>query len=85
MGVMAKPRKSSFSAPYEAIIGRLISRRHALGMSQVDLAAAYGEDQPFISRIERRQRRVDVYEFVRLCRILQTTPAEILADLPEEG
>lgn len=47
-------------------------------MSQSDLAEAYGEDQPFISRVERRQRRIDVYEFVRFCRALQLSPSEIL-------
>ena len=82
---MPKPRKSSFSTPYEVIVDRLIQRRREIGMSQVELAAAYGEDQSFISRMERRQRRIDVYEFVRLCRILQVEPAKILADLPEEA
>jgi len=81
---MAKPRKSPFSAPYIAIIDRLVARRDELGMTQADLGAAYGEDQSFISRIERRQRRVDVYEYVRLCRALRLDPARPLADLPDE-
>jgi transcriptional regulator with XRE-family HTH domain len=82
---MPKPRKSSFSAPYIAIVERLIIRRRALGMTQDDLAAAYGEDQSFISRIERRQRRIDAYELVRLCRALQIEPAEVLAGLPDDS
>ena len=81
---MSKPRKSPFSRPYEEIIRRLISRRKDIGITQVELGAAFGENQSFISSIERRQRRIDVYEFVRLCRILQIEPGEILAGLPDE-
>lgn len=80
---MGKPRKSAFEAPYIEIIDRLIARRKELGMSQTDLATAYGEDQPFISRIERRQRRVDVWEFVRFCRALNVEPGILLKDLGE--
>lgn len=82
---MPAPRKSAFELPYIEIIERLIARRKELGMSQVDLAEAYGEDQPFISRIERRQRRLDVWEFVRFCRILQVAPGDILKGVEENA
>lgn len=75
---MPKPRKSAFDDEYKSIIDRLIARRRELGISQAELGHAYGEDQPFVSRIERRQRRLDVYEFVRFCRILKVRPSEIL-------
>jgi len=80
---MPQPRKSAFSPPYREIIERLIARRRELDMTQIDLAAAYGEDQSFISRVERRQRRIDVYEFVRFCRALDLEPGKVLANLPE--
>lgn len=41
-------------------------------------AEAYGEDQSFISRIERMQRRLDVLEFTVFCRILQVDPGDFL-------
>lgn len=75
---MPKPRKSAFEDQYIAIIERLICRRQELNMTQAALGAAYGEDQSFISRIERRQRRLDVYEFVRFCHILKTESSAIL-------
>lgn len=78
---MPRARKSPFEQPYIEIVERLIARRREIGMSQADLGAAFGEDQPFISRIERRQRKIDVWEFVRLCRILQVEPGELLRDL----
>lgn len=78
---MPKPRKSPFEPQYIEIIDRLIRQREKLGMTQADLGAAFGEDQSFISRVERRQRRIDVWEFVRLCRLLQIDPANVLNSL----
>ncbi len=75
---MPKPRKSAFEDGYIAIIDALIARRHELGMTQVDLGEAYGEDQSFISRVERRQRRIDAWEFVLFCRVLKLEPGEVL-------
>lgn len=75
---MPKPRKSAFDEGYIAIIDALIARRRELGMTQVDLGNAYGEDQSFISRVERRQRRIDAWEFVRICRLLKVDPGELL-------
>lgn len=90
---MPKPRKSLFADPYIEIIRRLIERRKTLGITQWDLAKAYGEDQSFISRIERCQRRLDVYEFTVMCRILNVDPGEFLrpvwnavtVDVPTKG
>lgn len=81
---MPKPRKSLFADPYCQIIRRLIARRKELGMTQWDMAKAYGEDQSFISRIERFQRRLDVYEYTVFCRILRIDPGEYLRPIWEQ-
>lgn len=78
---MPKVRKSAFETPYIEIVRRLIARRLELGMTQAQLGSAFGEDQSFISRIERRQRRIDVYEYVRFCRALGLRPADILEEV----
>ena len=78
---MPKPRKSLFAQPYVEIIEQLIRRRQELGLTQWDLAQAYGEDQSFISRIERMQRRLDVYEYVMFCAILDLDPGTILRSI----
>lgn len=80
---MPKARKSAFDPAYIEIVDLLIARRLQLGMTQAELGAAYGEDQSFISRVERRQRRIDVYEYVRFCQVLQMHPSEILNPLYE--
>jgi len=80
---MPKPRKSLFSDAYAEIIRCLVERRKELGMTQEDLAAAYGEDQSFISRIERLQRRLDVHEYTVFCRILKVDPGAYLRPIWE--
>lgn len=79
---MPKPRKSLFDDGYLAIIDALIAHRKSIGMSQEALGEAYGEDQTFISRIERKQRRLDVWEFVRMCRCMHIEPGDMLASIP---
>jgi transcriptional regulator with XRE-family HTH domain len=78
------PRKSAFDPGYRAIIDRLVERRSEIGMSQSALGKLYGEDQSFVSRVERRQRRIDVWEFVRWCRALGVKPGDVLAGLEEQ-
>ena len=80
-GSMPQPRKSAFEPEYRQIIARLVERRAELGMTQVEMAALYGERQSFISAVERLQRRLDVWEFVRFCAILKLNPQGILGPL----
>ena len=80
---MPKARKSSFETPYIEVVDSLVARRHELAMTQAGLATSYGEDQSFISRVERRQRRIDVYESLRFCRALQIHPWAILDPIYE--
>ena len=75
---MPKVRKSLFDSNYVAIVDGLIARRKALGYSQWEVAVALGEEQSWVSRIERRQRRLDAFEYVRFCRVLSLEPGEIL-------
>lgn len=75
---MPAPRKSVHASPYIAIVERLIARRKQLKMTQTELGEQFGENQAFISSLERRQRRIDMWEFVRLCRALGVDPVEVL-------
>lgn len=75
---MPKSRKSAFENGYIAIVDALIARRKELGMTQEQLGAEFGEDQSFVSRVERRQRRIDAWEFVRFCRCLRLDPGRVL-------
>lgn len=79
---MQNSRKTPFEQPYIAIIDGLVRRRKQIGISQIELAATLGCDQSFVSRIERRQRRLDVWEYVQFCRALKIDPGALLDDLP---
>ena len=57
-------------------------------MRQADVAAKLGKDQSFISIIENSQRRIDVLEFIALCRAIGVRPedvfAEVVSNIPGE-
>jgi transcriptional regulator with XRE-family HTH domain len=78
---MPKPRKTIFADPYIGIIRGLIARRRAAGLTQWDVAHAFGTDQSYISRIERCQRRLDVHEYAILCGILRLDPGTLLRSI----
>ncbi|MGK1418703.1 helix-turn-helix domain-containing protein [Klebsiella pneumoniae] len=53
----------------------------ACGITQQEVASAFGRPQSFIAKVESGERRLDVVEFVRLCRLLNIEPASILNKL----
>ena len=50
---------------YKAIIQALISSRKSAGLKQSDIAKTLRLTQPDISKIERRERRIDALEVAR--------------------
>ena len=65
----------------EALVGRLIAARRAAKLTQAELAKRLGKPQSFISKYERRERRLDVVEFVDICEAIGISSAEVVADL----
>lgn len=72
--------KDAHDPAYSVVLDGLIARRKALDMTQVDLADAMGTDQSQISKFERRERRIDVIDYLRFCIALQIEPGELLID-----
>ena len=50
-----------------------MARRQA-GLTQQHLASRLNKHQSFVSKFERRERRLDVLEFVTICRALNVDP-----------
>jgi transcriptional regulator with XRE-family HTH domain len=73
--------KSVFTAPYGVFLALLKKTRLDAGVSQVELARRLGRPQPFISYIERGERRVDVIEFCAIMRALGADPEASFSDL----
>lgn len=66
------------SEAYDSAIQAIITARHAQGVSQRDLAARLGKPRSFVSKLENKERRLDLVEFVVLARALNLAPADLL-------
>jgi transcriptional regulator with XRE-family HTH domain len=71
--------KTLRSKRYKALIGLLVARRQAAGMTQSDLAARLGKSQSFVARLESGQRRITVVEFMMLAKILRFDPYKVIS------
>lgn len=76
--------KSVFTDSYRALLDLLIATRKQVGVTQVELANRLGRPQPFVSYIERGERRIDVIEFIVIARALSVDPHQLFADLIEQ-
>lgn len=73
--------RSVHSEPYKLLLEMLIEARTRAGVTQVELAARLGRPQPFISFVERGERRVDVIEFYAIMKALGADPERAFRDL----
>jgi transcriptional regulator with XRE-family HTH domain len=73
--------KTLRSKRYKVLIGRLVARREAAGMTQSDLAARLGKSRSSVARLESGQRRITVVEFMTLAKILRFDPYKIISTL----
>ena len=70
--------KSTYSDTYRVLIERLIQARRKRGMTQAELALKLGRPQSFVSKIENRERRLDVVEFIEIARLIGEDPCNII-------
>jgi transcriptional regulator with XRE-family HTH domain len=73
--------KSVYDPQYARILSCLVRARQAAGLTQRDLATALSKPQSFVSKVERGERRLDVLEFLTLCRLLDLDPCSLLTDV----
>ena len=73
--------RSASTDDYATVVAAIVEARKAAGVTQVELAARISKPQSFISKIERRERRVDVLEFVTIARALGLRPASLLGEI----
>lgn len=73
--------KSIFTNEYKVLLQRLISARKEAGVRQQELAGRLGKPQSFVSKYERRERRLDVVEFVTICRALNVDARSIVGEI----
>lgn len=71
--------RSVFTDAYAAFREALVAARKSAGVTQVELAERLGKPQQFVSKIENGDRRVDLIEFVAICRALRVEPKDAFA------
>ncbi len=62
--------KYRHSAEEARLLALLRQARREAGLTQVDLARRIGEEQTFVSKFERGERRLDILELRHICRAL---------------
>lgn len=73
--------KSVFTGEYAIFLQRLISARKEAGLTQQDMAGRLHKLQSFVSKYERGERRLDVVEFMSICRALEVDPCAIIREI----
>ena len=67
---------SMFTNGYQQVVAAIVAMRKQAGLTQRQLAEALGREQNLVGRIETGQRRVDLVEFVWICRVCGVSPEE---------
>ncbi len=75
--------KTIYEPGYISLVDKLRRRRLDLGLRQRDIAASLGVKRNWISKVELREIRLDVWQFVRICKALNLDPASTLLDFNE--
>lgn len=66
--------KSIWDEEYQTLIGALKAARKSAGLTQQDVADRLGRPQSFVAKVEGCERRLDVVEYLHLCRAIGADP-----------
>jgi transcriptional regulator with XRE-family HTH domain len=72
---------SMHTAAADALRGAVVELRKRSGQTQRELAAALGREQSYVGRIETGQRRIDLIEWITICRACSVDPQSELRKL----
>lgn len=72
--------KSIHQGRYVVFIQRIIDARKEQSLTQIQVAEKLNKPQSYIAKIEGKERKLDVVEFVDLCDALSLSPSEIISD-----
>jgi transcriptional regulator with XRE-family HTH domain len=67
------------------IIKRLVSAREIAQLTQISVARALGRPQSFVSKYESGERRLDIPEFIEVCRVMGVDPAQLIKEAMSAG
>lgn len=89
---MLRMTDSLWTPGYQAVVEAVVSMREEAGLTQREHAERIGREQSFVGRIETRERRIDLVEFVWICRCcgfdgekqLAKVSKQILKQIPDK-
>lgn len=82
--MFARTMEKSIHTHHQEKLQQLLRElREEAGLRQVDLAELLGEPQPFVSRYERGERRLDILELRKICNLLGLTLRQFVDRLEE--
>jgi len=67
------------------MIEKLVEARKAAGITQAELGRRIGQRQTFISKVELGERRIDVAEFIQICRAIHVDPHALIRVAERDG
>lgn len=70
--------KTIYQDRYQILITELIRIRKDKGLTQAQLAQKLDKPQSYIAKIEAKDRKLDILEFVVLCEVLMVLPCDVL-------
>lgn len=70
--------KSIYDERYVELIGALKAARLEAGKTQQQVALALDRPQSFVAKVEGRERRLDVIEFLEIARCIGWNPLSLL-------
>ncbi|MEC8375462.1 MAG: helix-turn-helix transcriptional regulator, partial [Pseudomonadota bacterium] len=74
--IMMLMKKTISTQQYFALIKWLVAARKEQGLTVRQLGEMIDETHQIVSKIERCQRKLDVYEFVQYCEALNLNPED---------
>ena len=69
------------SPDYRAAIQAIKAARIERGLSQREVAKRIGKPVSFVNKIELIERRIDIIEFIQVCRALEIAPGSLIEQI----
>lgn len=78
---MRAKSKAIYLRPYQEMVERLRALRMKRGLRQADAGRRLGRSRQWLQKVESCEIRLDVVQFVRLCRLYGVDPARLIGRL----
>ena len=77
--------KTIYDPRYQRVINQIKTQRLALGISQKEAGLRVQKSRQWIAKIETHELRLDILNFVQLCRAYKLKPSDLIKSLEEES